>query len=299
MLQGHERGSFQCIHLHKTVPQLQPSSKTNAGGVANCLITHIQGGSDSGNITLIKTLKRTRAEGDIDGHDQAGTYRKKRRLSLDLVTSRLSRPYATPATHIIGTRAWRAGAWARQRFVGGKLLRKAAILNFIAMTRRKDLPNPRGINRHDARSTTPFVADAPTPGIPQTAVNSISRRRHCEETQLASVPLPPEYEAFDYDFDESNDEEESDGDCDESGDDFAEPIHSDFSLLDSSDTEPEFFDTSWSFATLPNTYEPDPRTGGKEIGLVMENESSREISLAPVLRHNFHALPREPLMVGV
>lgn len=91
--------------------------------------------------TQPKSLKRSRCQDEIDGEEEEHTQRKKRRLRLDLVTSRLSRPYATPATHIIGTRAWRVGAWARQRFVGGKLLRKAAILNWVSMERKGGPPD--------------------------------------------------------------------------------------------------------------------------------------------------------------
>ena len=79
-----------------------------------------------------KRLKRSRSIEGIDNEGDEPTQRKKRRLRIDLVTSRLSRPYADPATHIIGTKSWRAGAWARQKFAGGKLLQKAAVLNWMA-----------------------------------------------------------------------------------------------------------------------------------------------------------------------
>jgi len=101
-----------------------------------------------------KSLKRPRLDESIDGDEEEPTQRKKRRLRLDLVTSRLSRPYADPATHIIGTKAWRAGAWARQRFVGGKLLRKAAILNWIAMKRKRSLQENGGTDECRSRNTT-------------------------------------------------------------------------------------------------------------------------------------------------
>ena len=77
-------------------------------------------------------LKRSR----LQGHEEQ-LQRKKRRLRLDLVTSRLSKPYATPTTHIVGRTHSRVGVWARQRLSGGKLLRKAAILNSIAMERKR------------------------------------------------------------------------------------------------------------------------------------------------------------------
>ncbi len=80
-----------------------------------------------------KCLKRSRLH-----EDGEQLQRKKRRLRLDLVTSRLSKPYATPTTHIVGRTHSRVGVWARQRLSGGKLLRKAAILNCIAMKRKRE-----------------------------------------------------------------------------------------------------------------------------------------------------------------
>lgn len=47
------------------------------------------------------SLKRCRADSDVDGPDTASQGRKKRRLRRDLVTSPLSRPFSEPATHII------------------------------------------------------------------------------------------------------------------------------------------------------------------------------------------------------
>ena len=90
-------------------------------------------------LTLWKSLKRSRSDQGQDDRSEEISQRKKRRLRLDLVTSRLSSPYADPSTHIAGTKPWRAGAWARQRFAGGKLLRKAAILNWMAMKKGRDL----------------------------------------------------------------------------------------------------------------------------------------------------------------
>lgn len=82
-----------------------------------------------------KLLKRSRPQEEIDRVGESVS-RKKRRLRHELVTSRLSRPYAMPATHI-ARGAWRLGVWARQRLSGGLLLRKGAILNSIAKKRKK------------------------------------------------------------------------------------------------------------------------------------------------------------------
>ncbi|KAI1085414.1 hypothetical protein F5B20DRAFT_2845 [Whalleya microplaca] len=113
-----------------------------------------------------RSLKRTRAPHDVDGPGTAALSSKKRRLALRLVTSRLSRPYSLPATHIVQHRAAPflkiaavaaalgvgsgtgagAGIGARKAMgvglgVGGHahqsalLVRKAAILNRVRIRR--------------------------------------------------------------------------------------------------------------------------------------------------------------------
>lgn len=72
------------------------------------------------------TGKRARPVGLSDTDDHPIT--KKRRLRLDLITSRLSSPFAVPATNI-GVRIPRPSGGRRR--VGSGVLRKAAILNKI------------------------------------------------------------------------------------------------------------------------------------------------------------------------
>ncbi|OJD31230.1 uncharacterized protein BKCO1_510003 [Diplodia corticola] len=83
--------------------------------------------NDGAGIRLKKKRKRT----DNDAAS-AGPIRKKRRLRLTLITSRLSQPFAVPATHIAGRGPSRIAAWAKQQKKapwGRALLRKAATLN--------------------------------------------------------------------------------------------------------------------------------------------------------------------------
>jgi hypothetical protein len=54
------------------------------------------------------SVKRARAASDVDGPNTAALGSKKRRLRKEMVTSRLSRPFSEPATHII-TRQFGAG----------------------------------------------------------------------------------------------------------------------------------------------------------------------------------------------
>lgn len=81
-------------------------------------------------------LKRHRLDTDVDGEDSVGLQRKKRRLRLNLVTSRLSRPYATPPTHILSRKTRRTGSWMRPRDRIRSPLRRAAVLNAIRVKRR-------------------------------------------------------------------------------------------------------------------------------------------------------------------
>lgn len=54
-------------------------------------------------------VKRRRPSTDVDGPNTACLSCKKRRLRLDLITSRLSRPFSLPATHILNREAAAAG----------------------------------------------------------------------------------------------------------------------------------------------------------------------------------------------
>ena len=76
-----------------------------------------------------KGVKRSRPLADVDGEGYERTRAKKRRLRLNLITSPLSRPYASPPTHIIDRGASKIAVWAKQKALGRNVLRKSAILN--------------------------------------------------------------------------------------------------------------------------------------------------------------------------
>ena len=84
--------------------------------------------------------KRVRPRADVDGEGSEDAQNKKRRHRLDLVTSRLSRPYASPTTHIASRGEPRIAVWARRKAPGKNVLRKAAIINSI---KKKDSPKRR------------------------------------------------------------------------------------------------------------------------------------------------------------
>ncbi|KAH7384348.1 hypothetical protein DE146DRAFT_577895, partial [Phaeosphaeria sp. MPI-PUGE-AT-0046c] len=74
--------------------------------------------------------KRSRPTTDIDG-EHSCMQKKKRRLRLFLITSRLSPQFSHPATNIVDRGSSKIAVWAKQRSLGRNLLRKAAILNHI------------------------------------------------------------------------------------------------------------------------------------------------------------------------
>ncbi|KAF2468841.1 uncharacterized protein BDR25DRAFT_357208 [Lindgomyces ingoldianus] len=74
--------------------------------------------------------KRCRAVTDVDG-EYSCLHKKKRRLRLFLITSRLSPQFSHPATNIVDRGSSKIAVWAKQRALGRNLLRKAAILNRI------------------------------------------------------------------------------------------------------------------------------------------------------------------------
>ncbi|KAL6721779.1 hypothetical protein ACLMJK_000884 [Lecanora helva] len=269
-------GSTSLEHLSFSASAIHPSTS---------IVNQPSSPSHSAKLQSSNSLKRSRSEDETSRDESSGPKRKKRRLRLDLVTSRLSRPYADPATHIIGTKAWRLGPWARQRFAGGKLLRKAAVFNQIVMKRKRESSNRREIR--EGRSKTSQLS--------LSCSTQESRQRQPSPIQPTVPLISSTYDAFDYEhyeFDsEDEDEKENDKERDSEGDNYA--IHSDFRLLDSSDTDPEFFDTSWSFIDTEDT-ELDPSES--EIRLVMENERKDEVSVAPT---RYDVLPSSGISISV
>ena len=76
------------------------------------------------------SLKRPRALSDIDGEHSCGC-KKKRRLRLILVTSRLSRPFSAPATNIADKGSCKVAVLAKQHPLARNVLRKVALLNSV------------------------------------------------------------------------------------------------------------------------------------------------------------------------
>lgn len=74
--------------------------------------------------------KRSRAVADIDG-EHSCVQKKKRRLRLFLITSRLSPQFSHPASNIVDRGSSKIAVWAKKKALGRNLLPKAAILNGI------------------------------------------------------------------------------------------------------------------------------------------------------------------------
>lgn len=221
-------------------------------------------------------LKRARSSADVDGEGSEYIQKKKRRLRLNLITSRLSKPYATPATHIISRNALRIGLWARQKVLGRNLLRKVACLNSMrikrlaareAEQRRSDFA--RMVSMYD----NVYMTDLDN-------VASGSRRQQSLPTaaslprQYSPSPSPlglSNYDAFDYEDDPTEDDDDA------SEDDL---VYSDFSALsaDNSDFDDEsYFDPFGG----DESEQPAVLSSSKEaIGLLMENEKCEEIEVA-------------------
>ncbi|KAG9237734.1 hypothetical protein BJ875DRAFT_357084, partial [Amylocarpus encephaloides] len=77
-----------------------------------------------------RPYKRRRALSDVDGDGNEG--RKKRRLRLHLITSRLSRPFSQPATNIVNRGVAKVAVLgSKNKALGRSELRKAAIMNRV------------------------------------------------------------------------------------------------------------------------------------------------------------------------
>lgn len=152
---------------------------------------------------------------------------------MELITSRLSKPFAMPPTHIISKNASsRVGIWARQKVLGNNLLRKVALLNLIRMksklaareAERRQLEFARMVSMYDNVYVT--EADA----------NVTAADQHQDQDHPAATPFneqtPPPSPSFmlgqfaDYDVIEY---EQEASDSDEDGEEETEtdtPVYS-------------------------------------------------------------------------
>ena len=299
MLFKRQSGEPGCLQLSKTA-SLQPS--LHALHPASSWQPPLSKGSfsslQSPELATQKVLKRSRPQEEIDRFGESVS-RKKRRLRHELVTSRLSRPYATPATHI-AQGAWRLGVWARQRSSGDSLLRKGAILNSIAKRKKKAvLESTRKTALHEA-NMTPKYGDTCCMDL-SLANNVRSQSDRSNGLSLQASPECPvftssDYDAFDHEESEPSEDEDEEDEEDNTSDE--RPVYSDFRMLNSSEPDEEFGDASYSFDTLDSSYHLGIDHGEKAIHLVMENEKQDEVSVAPITYEILHSSLSDLVAVG-
>ena len=159
-----------------------------------------------------RPFKRRRALSDVDGDGNEG--RKKRRLRLHLITSRLSLPFSQPASNIVNRGISKIAVWAKNKALGRNVLRKAAIMNRVRlrMDAAKDF-----MRLQQERSKGPLAL----------------REIVVQKPRCYDLPLPPSplglsnYDALDLEDDMSDD----DHDGEEGGIDHASSIYSDFNIM--------------------------------------------------------------------
>ncbi|OBT58536.1 hypothetical protein VE04_02151 [Pseudogymnoascus sp. 24MN13] len=179
---------------------------------------------------------------DVDGSPHPT--KKKRRLRLDLVTSRLSRPYSSPASNIADRGVARVGSasWPVPRRPEKNELRKAAIMNRV----RQRLSVLKA-----AQAKPPPPASVPQKRTHSQLVSALAparRRRPMARTYEVPSHLPPSplglsnYDALDLEEEEGlgMDREGEDIDADMSG--CGRGYYSDFSVRRSPRPEGEDYD---------------------------------------------------------
>lgn len=124
--QGRGRSSSGGFEAAALVPRLSPPPS----------LPHPPAlGTKRATTTTTTTRKRRRPAHDVDGPHTERLSCKKRRLRRDLITSRLSRPYSMPATHIIHREASAAGD---KRFMKLAAVARSRKLNAVVVPTPED-----------------------------------------------------------------------------------------------------------------------------------------------------------------
>ncbi|KAI9837237.1 MAG: hypothetical protein M1819_000311 [Sarea resinae] len=220
--------------------------------------------------------KRLRPLTDVDGEGSESLQKKKRRLRLALVTSRLSRPYADPATHIVDRGISKIAVWAKQRALGRNLLRKAAIMNLI---RRRAVEAKETEQRRLEEARQAHLYDF-SAALQNCNPLTTSTRRHqlstAQTPRRQYIPLPPSplglsnYDALDL-------EDEVHDSADEEG----QSIYSDFNFLDPSEPVVDDYDSLRDLDALnevPQERRPPTPPDEKSIEMLREKERQKELS---------------------
>jgi len=208
-----------------------------------------------------RPFKRRRALSDVDGSGDGNEARKKRRLRLHLITSRLSRPYSQPATNIVNRSGSKVAVLGvKDKAIGRSELRKAAIMNRVRM--RMD----------EAKD---FIRQENERGRAKLSMREIV----LQKPRTHEPPLPPSplglsnYDAFDLEDEmDSGDEDHSDG-----GSDGCSTIYSDFNVMNPITSDGDDFDYLDAIDGIPTQDLPDsPPQPPEETIVGMLREEKRQ-----------------------
>jgi len=238
--------------------------------------------------------KRIRALADIG--DQPSGPKKKRRLRLLLITSRLSRPFSTPATHIVDRGSSKIAVWAKQKHLVPQALRKAAIMNRV---RRKTLEREAWLRKDSGIS----VGEDERAGVRKAVLGNMgiagpngfgrsAPARKTVEHSLSPLGLS-NYDALDDEDGFYDDEHQYCGSCPNSPkkervkNRMAEDdeYYSDFNFFDNSKEDgresDDEYDDPFSLSVLPagiaREKRPPSPPDGRLIELMKEKERQREV----------------------
>lgn len=232
-----------------------------------------------------RPFKRRRPLWDVDGSPSIG--KKKRRLRLNLVTSRLSRPFSAPASNIVNRGFSRIAAWAKARKPDKNELRKAAIMNRL----RQRLDN---LKATQLKRPAIVLRPPPKPTHSQLVSRLALRDVIVVKPRCYDSPLPPSplgmsnYDALDLEDDAFGDrntygEDDEDIDAEMSG--CGSLFYSDFRVMDSSrkSVDGDDYDYLDELDGIPHgAAEERPLAPDDQVVEIMkETELQREISLAP------------------
>lgn len=162
-----------------------------------------------------RPYKRRRALSDVDGESSEGGGKKKRRLRLYLITSRLSLPFSEPASNIVNRGTAKLPIWrAKNKSHGKSVLRKAAIMNLV----RK---------RMDAAKD--FMREEQEKSKARELKDIVIQKPKLHGFSLLPSPLGrSNYDALDLEDDEEMDEMDEDG---HGGLERISSIYSDFNIM--------------------------------------------------------------------
>lgn len=206
-----------------------------------------------------RSFKRRRPLWDVDGGMSEG--KKKRRLRLNLITSRLSRPFSAPATNIVDRGISKIAIWAKGRPSDKSLLRKAAIMNRV----RRSIEAAKVPVVHQEELSRPAM------GFRQVM--------HVQRPRYLDIPPPPSplglsnYDALDLEDEDMFDNENGEGDHAGSS-----VIYSDFNKMNQcSMVDGDEYDYLDELDGIEPEERPPPPLDERVVEMMREKERQKEL----------------------